>query len=64
MKVSLNWLASYFIDKPVWADVWGRLTAAGIEIEEIKPVAPHMSGIVVAQVVECQPHPDADKLKV
>lgn len=64
MKLSLNWLEQYFIDKPDWNLVWERLTAAGIEIEDIKSVGEEFSGIVVARVVDCIPHPDADKLNL
>jgi phenylalanyl-tRNA synthetase beta chain len=33
MKISLNWLESYFVDKPDWDLVLDRLTHAGIEVE-------------------------------
>src|SRR3990167_2742061 len=64
MKLSLNWLNSYFKVTPNWSIVWDKLTACGIEIEGIETVAPAFSDIVVASVIECKPHPDADKLKV
>ncbi len=64
MKLSLNWLESYFVTKPDWAMVWDKLTMAGIEVEGIEPIAPPFSGIVVGEVVECVPHPDADKLNL
>ena len=40
------------------------LTMAGMEVEELRPVAPPFSGVVVAEIVECEPHPNADKLQV
>lgn len=40
------------------------LTMAGLEVEETDPVAPPFSGIVVARIVEAEPHPDADRLRV
>lgn len=64
MKLSLNWLESYFVTKPDWDKVWDKLTLSGIEIEGIDLVAPEFSGVVVAKVVDCKPHPDADKLKI
>lgn len=64
MKLSLNWLESYFITKPDWDLVLSKLTMAGIEVEGIESVAPPFSGIVVAKVVECQKHPEADKLSL
>lgn len=64
MKLSLNWLEQYFIDKPDWDVVWQKLTAAGIEIEDIKAVCEEFLGVVIARVIDCVPHPDADKLKL
>ena len=41
-----------------------QLTMAGLEVEEAEPVAPAFSGVVVAQVLALEPHPNADKLRV
>src|SRR3546814_9389732 len=41
-----------------------RLTMAGLEVEDTDPAAPPFSGVVVAQIVEVEAHPDADKLRV
>ncbi len=41
-----------------------KLTMAGLEVEGVEPVAPAFSGIVVAQIVEIAPHPNADKLRI
>ncbi|MCC7200993.1 MAG: phenylalanine--tRNA ligase subunit beta [Gammaproteobacteria bacterium] len=64
MKVSLDWLRSWA--NPQWdaATFAHRLTMAGFEVESIEPAAPPFSGIVVATIVECARHPDADKLSV
>ncbi|KAF7598729.1 MAG: phenylalanine--tRNA ligase subunit beta [Candidatus Dactylopiibacterium carminicum] len=40
------------------------LTMAGLEVEEVEPVAPPFSGVVVGQIVSFEKHPNADKLKV
>lgn len=64
MKLPLSWIESYFEQQPDWNMVWSKLTMAGIEVESVCPVAPQFSGIVVAQVVECVRHPDADKLSL
>jgi phenylalanyl-tRNA synthetase beta chain len=37
---------------------------AGLEVEELKPVAPHFTGIVVGEIKEAVQHPNADKLRV
>jgi phenylalanyl-tRNA synthetase beta chain len=40
------------------------LTMSGLEVEEVEPVAPPFSNVVVAQVLEVAKHPDADRLNV
>jgi len=54
-----------------WVDVpWDaatlarRLTMAGLEVESIEPAAPPFSGVVVAQIVTAERHPQAEKLQV
>ena len=37
---------------------------AGLEVEEMRPVAPPFSGVVVGEIVATAPHPDADRLQV
>lgn len=64
MKISWNHLQSFFVEKLDKALVLERLTMAGLEVEDETPVAPVFSGIVVGEVVECEKHPDADKLSL
>lgn len=53
------------VNPPVSAEELGhRLTMAGLEVDALKPFAPPFSGVVVGQVLACEPHPDADKLRV
>lgn len=64
MKFSVNWLKQWValdIDADALAD---ELTAAGLEVDAVEPVAAPFSGVVVGRIVSCEPHPDADKLKV
>lgn len=67
MKISYNWLKTYLpVDLP--AEEVGRiLTETGLEVESIdklEAVQGGLAGIVVAEVLTCEKHPDADKLKV
>ncbi len=41
-----------------------QLTMAGLEVDAVNPVASKFSGVIVAEVVKVEPHPDADKLRV
>ena len=40
------------------------LTMSGMEVEELRPVAPPFTGIVVAEIISAEPHPQADRLRV
>lgn len=67
MTISYNWLKEYLhtnIEATKAAEI---LTAAGLEIESIEHVESirgGLAGLVVGRVLECEKHPDADKLKV
>ena len=64
MKISWNYLQSFFA-KPLNKNlVLERLTMAGLEVEDESAVAPQFTGVVVAEVVSCERHPDADKLSL
>ena len=41
-----------------------QLSMAGLEVDGLEPVAADFHTVVVGKVVECGPHPDADKLQV
>src|SRR6185369_8963225 len=64
MKVTLNWLKQY-VDFD-WApeELTERLTMLGLEVEGVHKVAGEFEGIVVAQVITRDKHPNADKLSV
>lgn len=63
MKVSVNWLKELVeIDLSV-DDLAHTLTMAGLEVEEIVPVA-QFNSIVIAEIKSTAPHPNADKLRV
>lgn len=64
MQFPESWLRS-FVNPPITTDELShRLTMAGLEVEEVDPVAPPFSLIVVGHVVEVNKHPDADRLNV
>ncbi|MFZ2629863.1 MAG: phenylalanine--tRNA ligase subunit beta [Rugosibacter sp.] len=64
MQFSESWLRS-LCNPPLSSEALCHLlTMAGLEVEEVKPVAPDFSGVVVAQVLSAEKHPDADKLKL
>ncbi len=64
MRVSLNWLKE-FVDFDLSAvELAEKLTMAGFEVEHIEDRRTWAEGVVVGRVVECAPHPQADRLQV
>lgn len=64
MQFSEKWLREWVSPELGMADFGHQLTMAGLEVDAIVPVAPAFSGVVVGEVLEVVPHPDADKLRV
>jgi phenylalanyl-tRNA synthetase beta chain len=64
MKVTYNWLKQY-VDFD-WSpdELAERLTMIGLEVEGVKKVSGGFDGIVVAEVLSKEPHPDADRLSL
>jgi len=64
MQFSEHWLRE-FVNPPLTsAELAHSLTMAGLEVEALQNVAPAFGGVVVAQVLSVDKHPDADKLKL
>src|SRR5690348_11337229 len=64
MKVTLNWLKQY-VDFDWSPDQLSeRLTMLGLEVEGVEKVGGEFEGIVVAQVISRDKHPNADKLSL
>ncbi len=64
MKFSVNWLKQWVKLELSAAQLAERLTASGLEVEKLSPVAADFDGIVVAEIESCVTHPDADKLSL
>ena len=64
MKFSKNWLAEWVELPKATVELCEQLTNAGLEVDRYVPAAPEFSGVVVAQVTNVEPHPDAAKLQV
>src|SRR5215831_5595729 len=60
MKVTLNWLKQYVDFNWSPEELAERLTMLGVEVEGIHKVAGEFDGIVVAQVLTRDKHPNAD----
>ena len=64
MKFSVAWLREYVDPKISVKELVDQLTMAGLEVDRIGPVAAQFSDVVVAEILEVNEHPDADKLVV
>ena len=64
MKVTLNWLKQYVDFSWSPEQLAERLTMLGIEVEAVQKLGGEFEGIVVAEVLASEKHPNADKLSV
>jgi phenylalanyl-tRNA synthetase beta chain len=64
MKVSVNWLKELVAVDLTVEQIAHKLTMAGLEVEDVTPVAAAFNNIVVAEVKTVAQHPNADKLRV
>ncbi|MSY79810.1 MAG: phenylalanine--tRNA ligase subunit beta, partial [Actinobacteria bacterium] len=62
MKVLLSWLREFAPITGTPDEIAVQLTDLGMELESIHQIGGSLNGIVVAQVLEIRPHPDADKI--
>lgn len=64
MKFSEKWLRELVDPATDTQGIADQITMAGLEVDEIAPVAGQFSGVVVGEILSAEPHPNADKLQV
>jgi phenylalanyl-tRNA synthetase beta chain len=67
MKISYNWLSDYIKHNETPENLEKILTDTGLEVEGVEKIegAPGgFQGLVVGEVLTCERHPDADRLRV
>lgn len=64
MKVSVDWLAELTGLELDGNDLAKRFTSAGLEVDEVVPAGAALEGVVVAEIVSAEPHPDAERLQL
>ncbi len=64
MRISLNWLRELVDVTLAPEELAETLTIAGFEVEDIEDRRMLADGVVVGKVLDVQPHPNADKLRV
>ena len=64
MRFSERWLRT-LVDPPLATEALAeKLTMAGLEVEELDPLAPPFSRVVVGRIEAIAAHPNADRLRV
>jgi phenylalanyl-tRNA synthetase beta chain len=64
MQFPESWLREFCNPPLSTQELADLLTMSGMEVEELRPVAPPFSGVVVAEILTAEPHPQADRLRV
>ena len=64
MKFNESWLREWVNPAVATDELTHQITMAGLEVDDVLPVAGSFTGVKVGKVVECGQHPDADKLRV
>ena len=64
MKVPYSWLTEWVASPWEPRELGSRLTMAGFELDALEPAAPAFSGVVVAEILSVERHPQAEKLQV
>jgi len=64
MQFPESWLREFCNPPLTTQQLADTLTMAGLEVEELEPVAPPFSHIVVGEIKEAVQHPNADRLRV
>lgn len=67
MNISYNWLKEYVNFDLTPEEVAAALTSIGLEtggVEEVETIKGGLEGIVVGEVLTCEPHPNSDHMHV
>jgi phenylalanyl-tRNA synthetase beta chain len=64
MQFSESWLRNFVNPSLTTQELEHTMTMSGLEVEEMRKVAPPFHSVVVAEILEATQHPDADRLRV
>ncbi|MBK9108841.1 MAG: phenylalanine--tRNA ligase subunit beta [Saprospiraceae bacterium] len=67
MRISFDWLKQYIDIQESAEEISHILTSLGLEVESIEQMGvpdENLEGVVVAEVLECWKHPNADRLRL
>ncbi len=64
MKFPESWLREHVTVAATRDELSARLTAIGLEVEDAQVLGEGLDGVVVAEILSCEKHPEADRLQV
>lgn len=64
MKFPESWLREHVTVSATRDELSARLTAIGLEVEDVQVIGDGLDGVIVAEIVSCAKHPEADRLQV
>lgn len=64
MKFPESWLREHVAVEADRDTLAATLTAIGLEVEGVETIGAALPGVVVAQIVSCEKHPEADRLRL
>jgi phenylalanyl-tRNA synthetase beta chain len=64
MKISEKWLRTWVNPNINTDELVASLTMAGLEVDGVEELGADLAGVLVGQIVEANPHPEADKLQI
>jgi phenylalanyl-tRNA synthetase beta chain len=64
MQFPESWLREFCNPPLTTQQLADALTMAGLEVEETKTAAPPFSKVVIGEIMACEQHPNADRLRV
>jgi phenylalanyl-tRNA synthetase beta chain len=64
MKASVRWLREFVDFSTPIEELSERLTMAGLEVGEIEKIGGNWNNILIGKIIDINPHPNADRLKL
>lgn len=64
MKFPESWLREHVTVSATREQLSARLTSIGLEVEDTQVLGEGLDGVVVAEILSCEKHPEADRLQV
>ncbi|MGD9638478.1 MAG: phenylalanine--tRNA ligase subunit beta [Alphaproteobacteria bacterium] len=64
MKFTYSWLREHLETTATAQEIAEKLNVIGLEVESLVDNSKYLDGFIVGEVISCEKHPDADRLKL